>query len=488
MRTVPVTLEHSRAVRLAAGASGRRESELEHALEASSVVVSADAAMPGALLTTRVLLTTLRRLPGQLVLERDGLPKAAVDLLAETVSAIDPERPLKIGHAVEPTVRLHIGAGRGDQSVRLVPEAYGAHVAGQRTAVIRPRRHASALGAIYTAALGAAEAFKHTAQVRRDRRVLHRHLRFCPVTLSSDLTAAPMITEPLELALTLVGIGAIGTGIVLILSELDASGHVIAVDNERFARENRGTYSLGGAAELAAEPTKIALAEAALDSFDVIPFPHRVEELTEAIDRGDVPWFPLVVSGLDTPHARRATQRLWPDRLIDAATGDTMLGLHEHLQGTGPCMTCFFPEERGGPSAAERLSEISGLPVALLARGDEVLREEHLSRVTNEQRAKLVEHLGKPVCGLARALGLTDLPAGDYEPSVPFVSLQAASLAVGRILAGESGLEALPNLVQYDGLFGPQAATLERMHPIGDCYCQTNVGTIQKVRALRGTL
>ena len=71
-------------------------------------------------------------------------------------------------------MRLHVGADRGDQAVRLVPEAHGAHVAGQRNAVIRPRRPASALGAIYTAALGAAEAFKYMAQVRPARRVLHR--------------------------------------------------------------------------------------------------------------------------------------------------------------------------------------------------------------------------------------------------------------------------------------------------------------------------
>jgi hypothetical protein len=42
-----------------------------------------------------------------------------------------------------------------------------------------------------------------------------------------------------------------------------------------------------------------------------------------------------------------------------------------------------------------------------------------------------------------------------------------------------------PNLVQYDGLFGPQTVTLERMRPTNDCYCQTNARTIDKVRALR---
>jgi len=294
-----------------------------------------------------------------------------------------------------------------------------------------------------------------------------------------------MVVQPLELALTLVGIGAIGTGVVLIMSELDAFGRLVAVDYESFARENRGTYSLGGTAEVTAKPPKVAFAETALARFDVLPFPYPVEELPAAIDRGDVPWFPLVVSGLDTPEARRATQRIWPDRLIDAATGDTMLGLHEHLHGLGPCMICFFPEERGGPSAAERLAAITGLPLELLARGDETLREEHLERVSDKQRALLLQHLGRPVCGLARAVGLTALGAGDYRPSVPFISLQAASLALGRVLAHELGVAALPNLVQYDGLFGPQAATVEQMRATKDCYCQTNARTIDKVRVLR---
>jgi hypothetical protein len=40
-------------------------------------------------------------------------------------------------------------------------------------------RRASALGAIYTAAPGAAEAFKYTATILSARRVPHRHLRIC---------------------------------------------------------------------------------------------------------------------------------------------------------------------------------------------------------------------------------------------------------------------------------------------------------------------
>jgi hypothetical protein len=480
-------LEHSRGLALGANASGMTASAMKEAMEAAEIALSVDPAVPGALLSARVLLSTLRRMPGRLVLEADGLRTGQIDELVAAVAAIDPNRRLRIGRASDPTVRLHIGTGRADEAIRIFPDAHGAHVASQRSAIIRPVAAASALGSVYTAALGAAEAFKYIARVQPQRRVLHRHLRFCPVTLSSDLSRAAMLTLPGELELTLVGIGAIGTGVVLILSELQGSGLIVLVDYERFKRENRGTYSLGGEAEAASEPEKIALAEAVLKDFDVTPFPHPVQDLPGAIDVGTVPATALVIAGLDSAEARRATQRLWPERLIDAGTGETMLGLHEHVVGTGPCMMCFFPQQRSGPSGATRLSQLTGLPVQLLADGEQLLTSEHLRALSQTQQGQLREHVGKPVCGLARAVGLSTLDSGGFRPSVPFISLQAAALAVGRMIAQSTTGESPANLVQYDGLFGPQAATLETRAVTSGCYCQTHAPTIEAVRALRRT-
>ena len=398
--------------------------------------------------------------------------------------AIDPARALTIGRAREATVRLHIGTGRGDEAIRLLPEAHGAHIAGQRTVVIRPQRPASALGAIYTAALAAAT-FKYAARVQGHRRVIHRHLRFCPVTLSNGIwSRAPMSSRSLELALTLVGIGAIGTGIVLILSELQSSGLIVVVDYEQF--KARTAVPIRSAPRPRPSQAREGGARArGAHGLRGGKFPYRVENLPRRSIEGEVPWTALVLSGLDSAEARRATQRLWPDHLIDAATGDTMLGLHEYRHASGPCMMCLFPPERSGPSAAARMAQITGLPVELLARGDDLLREEHLGGVSEEQRAVLLEHVGKPICGLARAIGLTSLDSGGFRPSVPFVRLQAASLAVGRLLVGESIGHTPANFVQYDALFGPQAATLERRAVTRDCYCQTNQQTIARVRTLR---
>jgi hypothetical protein len=87
-----VPVEDSRAVLLAAEASGRTQSELEASLKASRVIVSLDPDLPAAPLTARILLTTLRRLPGQLVLDRQGLPRALIEELANAVAAVDPTR------------------------------------------------------------------------------------------------------------------------------------------------------------------------------------------------------------------------------------------------------------------------------------------------------------------------------------------------------------------------------------------------------------
>jgi len=477
--------DYSRSLLLAQQATGRDASELEQALSASRVTISVDPSMPFALLTAQVLLTTLRRSPGRLILERGLVPNPWIEEIATAVAAVDPEQPLMItDSSTDRGVRLHIGAGHA-HAIRVVPDGYGAHIAGDPSAVVTPTRAANPLGAIYAAALGAAEAFKWTAQVLPARRVVHRHLQYCPVTLSNDLSATPDLPSPLVCDLTQIGVGAIGTGTILLLQALRAEGRLIVVDCQRFGPANRGTYSLGGAAEVAAAPWKADMARQALPRFDVTPFRRPVAELPAAIDSGDVPWFPFVLTALDTAAARRDAQRLWPDRLIDAGTGDSMLGIHDHEHNCGPCLICLFPSDRSGPSAAEQLAKATGLPVERAMRGDAPLGQEDLAKLTAKQRQMLTPHLGKPVCGLAQAIGLTGLGADGYQPSIPFVSLQAACLAVGRLIASQLNLHPPGNLVQYDGLIGPQATITEQMRQRSDCVCATRATAIEQVRNQR---
>lgn len=482
-------LEHSRQLKLAKTVTAKNPERLQEHLEASVVVVSADPDLPLADLTARVLVTTLRRGPGTLILDATRLDANIVEDIEAAAVAIDADRGLQVrrnGASIrDDAVGIHVGAAPPRAAIRILPDGHGAHVANMVSATLRPRRRATPLGAIYTAALGAAEIFKRTAEVVPPRRVLHRHLIFCPVALSWDLSLAPPVPDGLILDLMLVGVGAIGTGIVLILDALGLQGHLTAVDLQRFGRENRGTYSLGDAADVDAAPWKVDIAARSLPRFTVKTVREPVGNILPRFDSGELRWPSTVLTALDSPDSRRDAQRIWPDRLIDAATGDTMLGLHDHHFGVDPCMWCVFPVDRSQPSGIEALAAQLGISPDALAQGDVALSEEHLADATAEQRQLLRPHLGTPMCGLARATGLSHLAADDFMPSVPFVSLQAACLSVGRLLAMHMGMDTGPNLVQYDALFGPQTATLEQMRIRGGCNCQQRVSSIEATRARR---
>ena len=72
-----------------------------------------------------------------------------------------------------------------------------------------------------------------------------------------------------------------------------------------------------------------------------------------------------------------------------------------------------------------------------------------------------------------------------YRPSIPFVSLQAACLSIGRLISAKLGLASTGNLVQHDALIGPQTATIVRKHHLPGCYRQSRANTIKRLRGIR---
>ncbi len=485
-----MSADHSRLLKLARAASGESASELQQRLESSAVVISAEADLPEVELTARTLITTLRRGPGRLSLIRGDLDRGFLGDLEAKANAIDPEREFRVlnprDRAPEKPIRVHIGPSPRQGAIRIVPEGYGAHVAGSAAAVIRLRRRPNPVGAVYAASLGAAEVFKYSADVLNHRRVLHRHLVFCPVSLRNDLSTAPDLGVLRALDLTLVGVGAIGTGIALLLSAIGAQGRIVLIDRQRFAKENLGTYSIGAWRDVDQAPWKVDLVQPALSRFDIVARHISVSEAIPLVDSNDLPWTPVVMTALDSSDGRREAQRFWPDRLIDAQTGDTMLGLCDYRHGLDPCMFCMFPINRDRPSGAEDVAKRLGLSVEELAEPDAVLTDAHLKDMTDEQQELLRPHVGTLLCGLAQATGLSALPSDGFMPSVPFVSLQAACLSVGRLIAITQGhVPANSNFIQYDALYGPQVATVEMMKRRPECLCEERSAVIERVRGGR---
>jgi hypothetical protein len=457
---------------------------LERRLNQAAVSISVDPTVPGAVPVATFLLETLRRGPGQLNLDATRLTESQVASILCAANAVAVDATIAVGPPPPHAVQVHVGYIAPAGTICVLADGHGVQLAtgGRRLA---QRRAPSALGIAYTAAIAATESFKYTAAIATMRCVRHDELSFCPVTLSDDLTAAAMLPAGMKLCLGVIGTGAIGTAHARILGGLDLPGsYALLADPETYDRENVGTYSLGTIADADAKRPKVDLASAAMPGWVIAKQHAPVTAAIAGIDTGELPWPVLVLCGLDSIHARHEAQGLWPDRLIDAATGDTVVGLHDVLPG-GPCLRCLMPTPIGDGSAALALAHELGLPVELVMRGDVELEAKHLAELSVERRERLAPFVGKPICGLASAFGLTGDAAETYRPSVPFVSQQAACLGVGRLIASLSGVVDLPNVVQYNTLIGPQSMTRLHRRPTPGCYCQRRAATIHILRSSR---
>jgi hypothetical protein len=473
-----VRAEDTRTVRLAARATGEPETELHRRLAAASVNVTIDTATPGALRTAQVLIATLLRGPGRVTVDPAGLPSVAREQLMRVAQTIRPGGAL-FAPAAAGSVTVAVGSGCAQ--IVVVPDTHGARLTCGRAR--EQRRAPSMLGVVLAAALAAGEIFKLTARVSPERCQLLEDLSFCPVTLTGEPSAAAPAPDGWKPTLTLAGLGAVGTAHALILSRLSTSGHALLIDRERYAPENLGTYTLGGLEDLASATRKVDLAARALTPGWNLELHHgELATALERIDRGDLHWTPLVLAGLDNHEGRREAQLLQPERILDAGTADTVLGLRDGRPG-GPCLRCLLgaPPARRDPIAA--LTAL-GIPSGLARAPGQAVVDEHLLASAPDARARAIldANRGTPICGLARAAGLTELSADDYMPSVPFVSQQAACLSAGRLLALATCPHAdLPNFFQYDALIGPDRYIAQWRPPDPQCACQQRSAVIAQV-------
>lgn len=473
--------DESRTVRLAARAARGSESELQRRLAQAITHLSVDAGTPGALACAEVLIGTLQRGPGGVSIDSATLTVRQVERLRTVAANVRPDRPVLVGVSPPGATRITLGQAPGD--IVVVPDAHGARLA--RGASSAQRRSPSMLGVVFAASLAAGEAFKDAAAISDEYCRRQREFSFCPVTLGPDLEAAPTMSSDWAPIVTLAGVGAIGTAHALILGGLASQGAALLIDRERFASENLGTYSLGDAHDVTIAMPKVDLARRALSGWRHYPHVGMIADAIGAIDARRLPWTPIALSGLDNHDARRDAQRLRCDRLLDAATGDTAVGLRD-TRPEGPCLACMLsaPPRRPPTEALVKL----GIPIEIArAPGDAVVDDALIAGAASEDaRALLTAQRGTPICGLMRAAGLTDVDEGDYMPSVPFVSQQAACLSIGRLLAIAAGIdEGLPNFFQYDTLMGPEAATRQRRRANPGCNCQRRSNTIAQVRRER---
>ena len=486
--------DYSRSLRLAGNAAQTTENALRDRLEATRIHLTADPDLPAIAKSLPVLIANLRRLPIDLSIDpRGGASELSGPLVAElqeTTDGIDPERPLRLGAAPQSAIHIHLGADLPTSAVfSAVPDGHGVRMRRRGHGYPRLTSPGTGLGAVLTAATLTGEVFKTITGLPPNAYQRRPVLDFCPITLGTDPgTAVPTLPRIKDTAL--IGTGAIGTAIALILHLLDATGSLTVVDPEHFEPPNLTTYSLGTRHDADACRRKIDLIEDHLTGLDIHKIHGTAQDLINEIDRGAAAWPRRVLGALDSVQARHDIQRLHADLTLDGSTGGqagTTLTLHEALP-TGPCLRCYYPLLTRAVSAEQRLHEKTGLSLARIARGDQPLTSADLANLAPDHQAKLRPHLGKPVCGLSRIHALTGRPDDDYRPSASFVAQQAACLVIGASIARTTGISTGPmRRVEYDARFGPRPDMTDTRRPKPACTCQVDADLIALVRNQRAS-
>jgi hypothetical protein len=291
----------------------------------------------------------------------------------------------------------------------------------------------------------------------------------------------------------MVGAGAIGTGIALLLSQLPVRGRLHIIDKQAFGRENFGTCVMLDRVAWLGE-SKAAVLAAWLKATTGLNATGEKSFVADASSGEHLPKMAvdLVLNGLDKPQARHDAQLLWPSVLVDGGINAIGVGVVTHRldRPEGACLRCTFSLPTVDARAAQAAA--TGLEATSFDSGlDRPLTASDIERADESRRDWLRERMneGKTLCATIseahRSLGV-DFEHG-FAPSVPFVATAAAALVVGQALKALLHPNAeLPQRFQMESFFiGPDssASVLTRASP--SCVCVTQRDLIEKVARTR---
>jgi hypothetical protein len=348
----------------------------------------------------------------------------------------------------------------------------------------------NAIGAMAAASLGVSDIFKRLIGLKDERGALFDGLAFSCYESSAGVDdPGPNLPEVLDIPLTaLIGQGAIGNGIVLVLSQLPLRGKIYLLDPQEYGPENLGTCvllgPLGVDRSLKVDWNAEFLKRTG-SRLSAKPIPRKVEDAHADLD----PLPAIVVNGLDQIPARHAAQDLWPDALFDGAIGDFSCQFFAHVWGDEfACAKCIFvvPD---APDPAIKESRESGLSVERIRDPDSVVGLKDVEAAPLEKREFLRERVGKTVCSVASEAVLQAISqqgTGNLgSASVPFVATMSSAMVAGALvrwtLDGTTGCHRF----YFDLLQGPQRGEHFNEHPRPGCMCVARKDAIVRARSRR---
>jgi molybdopterin/thiamine biosynthesis adenylyltransferase len=348
------------------------------------------------------------------------------------------------------------------------------------------------IGALAAACLGAGEVFKRLIRLRAERAELLNGFSYSLRTYKiGGAEPGPPLPDDLPKDLLVVGGGAIGNGLVHLISQLSFNGKIFVVDLQEYAVENLGTCILIGPGDLS-RPKATVLAEvlkgAGTDAIGLhMPFGQYGKDSLQ---------FPaIVVTGLDSIETRHEVQRtVWPDVLIDGAIGDFTCQVSRHPWADDvACLICLF-RQPAGRRAEEVQSEQTGLARERLANLEAVITESDVHSAPADKREFLSSQLGRRICSVIQEAMAAEISREQqregFQPSVPFVACFSACMVMSEAVAAICGWDSkVEPRFQFDFLRGPALGQELAQERRRDCICarRKNIEALRRARISRGS-
>jgi hypothetical protein len=288
----------------------------------------------------------------------------------------------------------------------------------------------------------------------------------------------PLPVASLELDGFLVGCGAVTNGWAYAVKRLPIVGHLEAVDRQVLRIENIGPYVASGR-EWLGKPKAEMIAKVLGPAIGVTPRPDEWEFFKIRLRYGlRVP--PIVVNGLDNVETRHSVQRLWPEALIDMASGGlTSQVILKARRDDGICLLRALHRPAHEVGWAERLARETGLPIErILEEPTTAISEDDIEQAPEDKRVGLerARENGQFVCGRVTEHNLHfEGRDTNFAPAVPFVtgfSGVAGAAATMKWLMGYS--ERASFHFQHSFASGRARRITMKCDPGCDCWTATD--------------
>lgn len=337
------------------------------------------------------------------------------------------------------------------------------------------------IAAMMAASLGVTEVFKRIFGIPSDITPLldKAELSLFDFTTNPN-SCGPALPDAISLPnMLLVGGGAIGNGIALLMSQLPVNGRLHIVDKQDYQDENLGTSVLLAKNGWVGHSKAERLAEWLLSNSDLNATGEKAF-ISDALATEKVKSMAvdLVLSGLDDVQARHDTQLAWPSLMIDGGINETGAAVVQHrLDERGlACLKCSFKLPKQDIRTIQQ--KLTGLNTTALSDQGRLLTEEDIIKAAPDKQEWLKAMLQEKhtICSIVSEAGLQRLGVNaeeGFRPSVPFVATAAASMVVAEALKALLFSDApYPQRFVIGNLFiGPGSVAKASRFADPSCFC-----------------